>query len=155
LYFKESNENVKIPKILDFWKKYTGNYTVQKEKHRCFLVQKSAHNAGAFIFKTPHCVKKKHRTIFYTAQCNVYYSDFVVVRCGAVHCVNAFYTALHTLHRNCFVHEPRTSTKISDCTIKNKPWTSIHPSGYSHIRLFAIYFLHFLKIFVVFNWYRI
>jgi hypothetical protein len=50
---------------------------VQKEKHRFFLVQKSAHIAGAFIFKTPHCVIKKHCIIFYTAQCNVYYSDFV------------------------------------------------------------------------------
>jgi hypothetical protein len=35
--------------------------------------------------------------MFYTAQCNVFYSDFVVVRCSAVYCVNAFYTALHTL----------------------------------------------------------
>jgi hypothetical protein len=31
-------------------------------------------------------------------------------------------------HRNCFVREPRTYTKISDFDIKNKPWCTLGPS---------------------------
>jgi hypothetical protein len=50
-----------------------------------------------YLHKIQHCVKKSTAIFFYTAQCNVYSSDFVEVRCGAVHFVNAFYTALHTL----------------------------------------------------------
>jgi hypothetical protein len=63
--------------------------SVQNKMHRHIVIR--------YIHNIQHCVKKSTAIFFYTAQCNVYFSVFVVVRCDAVHCVNAFYTALHTL----------------------------------------------------------
>jgi hypothetical protein len=77
---------------------------VQKKMHRHFVV--------SYISKIQHCVKKSTAIFFYTAQCNVYFSVFVVGRCSAVHWVNAFYTARYTQVlsiKECF----KTSSSLS------------------------------------------
>jgi hypothetical protein len=121
---------------------------VRKEKHRFFFW--CTHRRCIYFQNTALC--KKHRIIFYTAQYNVHYSDFVVVRCGAVHFVNAFYTALHTLLLSkiyiLYIHTDFCVNLIYTwnlCETRNCPGISRLIISDTH----AILAKHYLQIFLI------